>query len=233
MIHSNEQMNADNQSGSSIAKNGAINADASAHGRYSATLVGPREECRAEYLELRDKRQQLIMLGDEAQAEAVAEIMRSMEEEKWTEEFENVVTTVGKNAALDAFLAGSAYTVVGPYLGLINSTASAAAAADTMASHSGWLEVGGANAPAYSGTRKTAGWSSAASGEKQLNTAAVFDMTGSGTVGGCFLVFYTGASPTIDNLGGVLYSAGAFTGGSKGVSPGDKLNVTYKATLNA
>lgn len=226
-----ERLNASQSAGSSIALACNEHEIAEAHGRYVATLIGPREECRSEYIGLRDKRNQFIMLGDEAQAEAVAEVMRGMEEVKWTDEFKNVVTTVGKNAALDAFLAGSAYTVVGPYLGLINSTASAAAAADTMAAHSGWLEVGGANAPTYSGTRKTASWSAAASGSKALATAAAFAMTGNGTVGGCFLVFGTGAVSTIDSSAGVLYSAGAFTGGSKTVSSGDTLNVTYTASL--
>src|SRR5580765_2506428 len=60
---------------------------------------------------------------------------------KWRDTIENVVCTVGKNLALDTAFAGSAYTVTGPYLGLISSTSySAVAAGDTMSSHSGWLE---------------------------------------------------------------------------------------------
>ena len=54
----------------------------------------------------------------------------------------NTVCTAGKNAALDAYLAGSSYTVTGPYMGLISSASySAIAAADTMSSHAGWLEA--------------------------------------------------------------------------------------------
>lgn len=41
-------------------------------------------------------------------------------EVKWTDTIENVVATVGKNLALDTFLAGSAYTVTGPFMGLIS-----------------------------------------------------------------------------------------------------------------
>src|ERR1700761_1858103 len=64
----------------------------------------------------------------------------------WQETIANVVTTLGKNLMLDTTLAGSAYTVVGPYIGLISSTSfSATAASDTMASHAGWLEAGSAN----------------------------------------------------------------------------------------
>jgi hypothetical protein len=86
---------------------------------------------------------------------------------KWRDVIKNVVTTVGKNLALDTYLAGAAYTVVGPYLGLISSTSfSAVAAADTMSSHAGWLEAGGSNAPTYTGNRKTCAWSAASSGSK-------------------------------------------------------------------
>src|SRR4029077_1427273 len=84
---------------------------------------------------------------------------------KWRETIKNVVATVGKNLALDTFLAGSSYTVVGPFMGLISSTSySAVAVGDTMASHAGWLEAGGTNAPTYSGNRKTAVWSAASAG---------------------------------------------------------------------
>lgn len=150
---------------------------------------------------------------------------------KWTDEFDNVVTTVGKNLALDTFLAGSSYTVVGPYMGLINSSASSAAAGDTMASHAAWLEVGAANAPTYTSPRKTVAWSAASAGAKATSSAASFAITSSGTVGGCFLVYGSGALTTIDNTAGTLYSAGAFTGGSKTVANGDTLNVSYTSSL--
>ena len=150
---------------------------------------------------------------------------------KWSEEFDNLVTTAGKNAALNAFLEGSGYSVVGPYIGLINGSASSASITDTMSAHAAWLEVGGANAPTYTGTRKTALWLMAAAGEKELSAPASFGITSSGTVGGCFLVFGTGASNAIGNTSGVLYSAGAFTGGSRAVDNLDTLNVSYKAQL--
>jgi hypothetical protein len=152
--------------------------------------------------------------------------------EKWRDTFENVVTTVGKNLALDTYLAGSTYTVTGPYMGLISSTSfSAVAAADTMASHSGWLEAGLANAPTYSGNRKTAVWSSASAGSKALSAALSFAITGSGTVKGAFIVYGSGAVNTIDNTAGTLYSAGLFTGGDKTVANGDTVNVSYTTSL--
>lgn len=150
---------------------------------------------------------------------------------KWADEVDNVVTTVGRNLLLDTGLAGSAYTVTGPYMGLINGSASSAAAGDTMASHAAWLEVGGANAPTYSGTRKTVAWSAAASGTKSTSSNVTFAITSSGTVGGCFIVYGSGALSTIDNTAGTLYSAGAFTNGSRSVVNGDQIAVSYSTSL--
>lgn len=147
---------------------------------------------------------------------------------KWAEAIDNVVTTAGKNLALDTFLAGSGYTVTGPYLGLISGTSySATAAADTMASHAGWLEAGGANAPTCSGNRGTCAWSAASGGAKALSAAASFAMTGAGSVQGAFLVFGAGAVATKDSTAGTLFSAAAFTGGAKTVASGDTVNVSY------
>ena len=151
---------------------------------------------------------------------------------KWRETIENIVQTVGKNLALDTFLAGSAYTVTGPYMGLISSTSyTAVAAGDTMASHAGWLEAGGANAPTYTGNRKTAVWSAAASGSKALSAALSFAITSTGTVKGAFLCFGSGASATKDNTSGTLWSAGTFSTGDKAVVNADTLNVNYSTSL--
>ena len=151
---------------------------------------------------------------------------------KWRDTIENVVATVGKNLALDTFLAGSAYTVVGPYMGLISSTSyTAVAAGDTMSSHSGWLEAGGANTPTYTGNRKTCAWSAASAGGKALSTALSYAITGTGTVKGAFLVFGIGAVNTKDDTNGTLWSAGTFTTGDKAVLNGDTLNVNYSTSL--
>jgi len=151
---------------------------------------------------------------------------------KWREIIDNVVQTVGKNLALDTFLAGSTYTVTGPYMGLISSTSyTGVAAGDTMASHAGWLEAGGTNAPTYSGNRKTAVWSAAASGTKALSAALSFAITSSGTVKGAFLVYGSGALNTKDNTAGTLWSAGTFSTGDKTVANGDTLNVNYSTSL--
>jgi len=151
---------------------------------------------------------------------------------KWREVIENVVCTVGKNLMLDTALAGAAYTVAGPYMGLISSTSfTAVAAADTMTSHTGWLEAGGTNNPTYSGNRKTAVFTAAAAGAKALSLALSYNINSSGTVKGAFMVYGTGAVATKDDTGGVLWSTGTFTTGDKAVTNGDTLNISYSTSL--
>lgn len=223
---SNESLNAASHGGASISSAVADVEVAEAHGIYHVTAIGPVERMRARYCELRD----MLTAGMADAKDAFLEFMSIPMELKFEETFDNIVTTVGKNYALDAFLQ-TGVTIVGPYMGLINTNASAAVIGDTMSSHAGWLEVGGANAPTYTAPRKTAAWSAASAGSKALSSALSFAITSAGTVGGCFLVLGTGALSTIDNTAGVLYSAGAFTGGSKTVANGDTLNVSYTASL--
>lgn len=150
---------------------------------------------------------------------------------RWVEEFPNTVVTVGKNLALDTYLAGAAYTVTGPFMGLISSVSfSAISAADTMALHAGWKEAGNANAPTLSNPRQTITWLAASAGLKVSNTAN-FNFNGTGTVKGAFLVFGPGAVATIDSTAGTLYSAGLFVQGDKVVASGDNVIVTYTAGL--
>lgn len=147
----------------------------------------------------------------------------------WEDDFPNTVMTLGKNLVLDNSLAGSAYTSVGPFMGLISSASySAIAAADTMASHAGWLEAGSANAPTFSARITTnGGWSAASAGSKALSAALAFTMTGSGTLKGAFLVTGSGAVATIANTSGTLLSAGLFSGGDRAVLSTDVVNVSY------
>lgn len=151
---------------------------------------------------------------------------------KWRDIAFNTVVTVGKNLQLDSSLAGSAYTVVGPFMGLISSTSfTAISAADTMTSHAGWLEAGVTNAPTYTIPRKTCAWSAASGGAKALSAALAFPITGTGTIKGAFLASGTGAVSTIDNTAGTLFSAGLFTGGDRPVINGDTVNVSYSESL--
>jgi len=142
---------------------------------------------------------------------------------KWVDVIGNLVTTVGKNFTMNTVLGNVAGGAV--VMGLKGT--GTAAVTDTQASHT-WLEVGLANAPTYSGSRKTPVFSAASAGAKTTSTPVVFTMSGSGTVAGCFINI--GGSATIDNTTGTLFSAGDFTAGSKTVTSGDTLSVTYTAT---
>lgn len=145
---------------------------------------------------------------------------------KWVDTVENLVTTVGGNFALDTVLAGSAYTAA-VVMGL--KAVGAAVIGDTQASHAAWQEVGLANAPAYSGSRKTPAWSAASAKSKVTSAAVSFTFTSGGTVAGCFINL--SGSATVDNTTGTLYSAGDFSGGNKTVASTDVLNVTYTASI--
>ena len=141
---------------------------------------------------------------------------------RWEDDAPNLVVTVGRNDLFDKYLAGSGYTAAW-YMGLITSVAyTGAAAGDTMASHAGWVEssnYSAANNPAMT-------WNVAAAGNKASNGAISFSINANFTVVGPIL------KTTDIKAGntGVLYSAGAFSGGNKVVQNGDTLTVTYSAT---
>ena len=152
---------------------------------------------------------------------------------KWEDGFENLTTNVGRQNLLDSYFANTGGGAV--VMGLMTNNAvpaSIPAYTDTQASHTGWFEAGATNAPTYSGTRKTPSFSTATNANPSVlstSAAVVFSMTGSGTVTGAFINI--GGSSTIDNTTGTLFSAGNFTAGSKTVTSGDTINVTY--TLSA
>jgi hypothetical protein len=173
-----------------------------------------------------------VALRDEVQVKGVYTLQHYRGGELiYQERFENTVVTVGKNLILDQSLAGAAYTAT-EYLGLISSASySSISAADTMTSHAGWLESGGANAPTMSSSRGTCAWSSASSGSKSLSASLSFSITGTGTIKGAFMVGGSGASATVGNTGGTLISAGLFTGGDRAVISGDTVQVSYTMSI--
>lgn len=147
---------------------------------------------------------------------------------KWSDSIKNLTTNVGRASLTDSYFAniGAGAIVMG-----LKGTGTAVVA-DTQASHSSWLEVGLANDPTYSGTRKTPSFVSATTANPSVLTtssAVVFAITSSGTVAGAFI--NVGGSASVDSTTGVLFSAGDFTAGAKTVSSGDTINVTY--TLSA
>ena len=162
---------------------------------------------------------------------------------KWEDKAPNLVMAVGKQALFDYYF-GATGTAGGTasganYLGLAGGTGTYTAA-DTMVTHTGWTEVGLANAPTYTGNRQSISWTAATSSgatpsniTSKTGGAITFAMTSSGTVNGCFINGGASASATKDTTTGVLYSAGNFTGGSKTVANGDSLAVTYTTTATS
>lgn len=144
---------------------------------------------------------------------------------KWRDEIKNLVTTVGKNDALDKYLSGSSYTAAW-YIGLIGAASytTGPAAGDTAASHGGWVE----NTAYSQGSRPAAAFAAASAGSKSLSAALSFSINAAGqTIKGCFLI----SNATKGGTTGILYSAGLFSDGDKPVGAGDTLNVSYQALM--
>lgn len=135
---------------------------------------------------------------------------------KWEDTAKNIVTNQGLNHILDVVLHGT--TAVSPwYVGLTDGTPTVAAA-DTISSHAGWVEV-----TAYADNRKEY-VEAAASSQSTTNSAnkASFAINAdSTTIGGAFL--FSAATGTT----GTLLCVAAFTGGDKAADNGDTLEVTY------
>lgn len=142
---------------------------------------------------------------------------------KWTECARNLVTYQGKNAMLDTYFAGSAYTATW-YMSLI--TAGTATTASTYASPT-VTEI--ATGIISGNTRPTVGWSASAAGSKSATTT-VFSITAAATITGNMLV--TGSNTVADTAvtGGILFSAANFSS-PKTVGSGDTLNVTYSISV--
>jgi len=173
-------------------------------------------------------------MGESAQAEGVY-TFKCFEYEGgpllWEDKIDNVVCTLGKNLMLQTALTGSAYTVTGPYMGLISSVSyTAVSAADTMTSHTGWTEAGSTNAPTFA-ARIAPAFGTASAGAIGTSTPTSFTMTGAGTLVGAFITYGPGAVTTLMNTSGTLLSAGAFTGGNQPVNSGNVVQVTYSLSL--
>jgi hypothetical protein len=161
----------------------------------------------------------------ESRVQSLNEAMLPYQFVAWDRTEKNVVTNVGRNDILDKYWRGSSYTQT-VVMGLCGSGTKAAG--DTQASHAGWSEVGGTNAPTYTGNRKAVTMG-AASSQSSVSPQQTFAITSTGTVSGLFM--NNGGSSTKDDTTGILVSAVNFTGGDEAVNNGDSLLVTY--TFNA
>lgn len=143
---------------------------------------------------------------------------------KWAENVSNIVTTAGKNDILTQYFKGSSYTAAW-FVGLVdNASFSAYAAADTMASHAGWLE-----STAYSnGTRATLTLGTVSGGSvDNSGSVAVFNINATATIRGAFI----NTNSTKGGTTGTLYGEADFSA-SRSVVNGDTLNVTVTLTAS-
>lgn len=133
---------------------------------------------------------------------------------------ENGVTNVGKDYILNAgFNSGTQVATASWVIGLIdNASYTALAAADTMASHTGWIEFTG-----YNQANRVAWGQANSSGQSVTNgTPATFDLTANGTLVGIFIV----SQNTKGGTTGTLWSTGTFSS-TVPVSTGDQFKITY------
>lgn len=135
--------------------------------------------------------------------------------EKWKDTAKNLVTNVGLQHILDTVFSGG--TAVDPWYVGLSDNSPTFAAADTLASHTGWTEF-----DEYSDNRKA--YVETRTNQQLSNSGSVasFSITGAGGgVGGAFLCSAaTGTS-------GTLMSGAALSGGNRTVASGDTVEVTY------
>jgi hypothetical protein len=147
---------------------------------------------------------------------------------KWDEKAHNLVVNEGLQDMNDEYFKGSGYTAAW-YIGLVTGpgAGNTYAAADTLASHSGWTEN-----TDYTGNRKTATFGTPTTADPSViensGSPAQFVMSGTATIAGAFLASVdTGTS-------GVLFSVSNFQApGDRSVVSGDTINVTYEFSLDA
>ncbi len=218
-----DQANAADDFRTMFANRTGIFEGAHAEGRYRFTALEPKNA--SAYHTLKAEIDAFVLAGDVIRAAMATKALEKLLEVAWVDEFDNLVLTLGKNYLFDNGLAGSAYTAAF-YLGLVDGgTTPTFAAADSASSHAGWTENTGYTTPA---NRGTAAWSAAASGAKALSAAISFSgWSAAGTIAGALLATVATKGATT----GVIYSAGAFTGGNAAVSSTTTLQVSYSTSM--
>jgi hypothetical protein len=138
---------------------------------------------------------------------------------KWQDSGNNLIVNTGLDFLLENDLVASSL-----YIGLTDATPTIAAA-DTMASHSGWAEV-----TAYDEAARPAWGQGAASGGVTTNSsAATFTASGTTNVGGGFL----SNNATKGGTAGTLFSVKAASEGNRSLVDDDTLDVTISLTVTS
>lgn len=149
-------------------------------------------------------------------------VVQHWREDKLIAEYQtfNDITNEGKNNIFEVYFHSGTQTLTASwFIGLIsNSGFTGLAATDTMSSHAGWTEF-----TAYSQSTRVAWGPGTATSQSITNaTAAQFDITGSGTVKGVFIV----TNSTKSGTSGILWATALFSADVPVVN-GDQLKVTY------
>jgi hypothetical protein len=142
---------------------------------------------------------------------------------KWRETVPNSVVNTGLDDILDKYWLGSGYTAT-HYVGVTSGTPTISSA-DTMASHTGWQELGDIYDEA---SRPALTWD-AVGGDQTVSTSkAAFTINSNATIGGALVS--TGQSKELAS--GTLIGVAAFTGGDRTVANGDTVNVTITSAAS-
>ena len=143
---------------------------------------------------------------------------------KATHRFPNGIVDVGLNKILDdMFYSSGADRKNAWYIGLVDNTSwTAFANSDTMASHAGWIEF---TNYATSSARKQWDVTSDTAAARSLSNSSTTDFTisSAGTLKG---IFITDVSATAPGNTGYLWSTAAFTS-TVSVAASDVLKITY------
>lgn len=134
-------------------------------------------------------------------------------------EFPNSVVDEGMNKLLEVMFRGTAALTTW-FCGLIDNTSfSALAGTDVLASHTGWIEF-----VAYSESVRQTYTAAAVSGRACANsTQMTFTCNAAGTVKGLFIA----SNSTKSGVSGTLFSEAAFPGGNLSVGSGHEIKITY------
>jgi hypothetical protein len=149
---------------------------------------------------------------------------------KWEAESKNLVVNVGLQS-MNAVYFASGTQITAWYIGLYGAGASnTPAAGDTASSHAGWTE----NTTYSNATRPACTFGTATTADPSVITnsasPAAFNINGTTTIGGAFLI----SNNTKGGTTGTLFSAADFQSpGDRSVVSGDTLNVTYTFSLDA
>ena len=148
---------------------------------------------------------------------------------KWEDNAHNMLMTLGKNLNLNNTFNNTAMGA--SFMGL--KGVGSPVVSDTMTSIANWTLAGGnitANRATITAAMAAAALSVSPASAITTASPIVFSITSAGptTIAGCYVNI--GGTNGNTNTTGTLFSAGDFTGGTKSVTAGDTISVTYTLT---